>query len=129
MNEHGIPDIVERVHWEDEMSKRTGNPAAYDYGAQRNAWMGHLVTDWIGDDGWMRKLSVQFRRFNYIGDTTWCKGKVSAKSVENGEYRVELDLWADDQRGRQTTIGKAIVQLPSKVGGPVKLPVITPDWW
>ena len=129
ITEQGIPDVVERVHWDNELGRRTGNPGAYDYGKQRVAWMGHLVTDWIGDDGWMRKLSVQFRRFNYLGDTTWCKGKVAEKVVENGEHRVTLDLWADDQRGRQTTIGKAVVQLPSRVDGPVKLPVITPDWW
>lgn len=128
-NEAGVPDIVERVHWDHEMGRRTGNPGAYDYGAQRVAWMAHLVTDWVGDDGWMRKLSVQFRKFNYVGDTTWLRGKVVRKYVEAGESRVDLELWAEDQRGRQTTIGQAVAQLPSRERGPVRLPAITPDWW
>ncbi|MBI2886388.1 MAG: MaoC family dehydratase N-terminal domain-containing protein [Chloroflexi bacterium] len=129
INQAGIPDVAERVHWEEEMAHRTGNPAPYDYGAQRNAWMAQLVTDWMGDDAWMRHLAVQFRRFNYIGDIQWLKGKVVKKYTQEQEYRVDLDLWAEDQRGRQTTIGQATVMLPSKVAGPVKLPTITPDWW
>ena len=129
INEAGIPDVVERVHWDNELGRRTGNPAAYDYGAQRVAWMAHVITDWIGDDGWMRQLSTQFRRFNYIGDTTWVQGKVTGKYVKDGEHRVDLDLWCDDQRDRQTALGKAVVLLPSRESGPIKLPLVTPDWW
>ena len=128
INEAGIPDVVERVHWDNSMGRRTGNPAAYDYGAQRVAWMAHLITDWIGDNGWMQQFSTQFRRFNYLGDTTWCKGKVVTKNPRDGEHRVKLELRSDDQRGRQTTIGKAVVQLPSQER-PSKLHVITADWW
>ena len=113
-NRFGVPDIPERVHWEDEFARDVGAPAAYDYGPQRISWLGHLMTNWIGDDGFLKRLSVEVRRFNIIGDTTWCKGKVTRKYIDNGEHLVECEIWAENQRGEITAPGKAIVSLPSK---------------
>jgi hypothetical protein len=48
--------------------------------------------------------------------TTWCKGKVTAKREENGEKLVDLEIWAENQRGEQTTKGTATIRLPSKDG-------------
>ncbi|WP_460794409.1 hypothetical protein [Nocardioides pacificus] len=42
----------------------------YDYGGMRETWLTHAVTDWMGDDAWLWKLSCQHRKFNYMGDTT-----------------------------------------------------------
>ncbi len=41
----GIPDVVERVHWSDELARKTGNPAPYDYGAQRVGWLCQLIAN------------------------------------------------------------------------------------
>ena len=71
----------------------------------------------MGDDGFLRKLNVQVRRTNHIGDTTWCRGKVSHKRVEDGKHLAECELWADDQRGRRTTTGWALVELTSRARG------------
>ncbi|MCY3910195.1 MAG: hypothetical protein OXF99_01695, partial [bacterium] len=64
-----IPDVQQRVHWDPEWARRAGNPAIYDYGRMRETWLVHLCTDWMGDDAWLAALDVQFRRFNYVGDT------------------------------------------------------------
>lgn len=122
-NEWGYPDVVERVHWDETFVKKTGNPAPYDYGAQRLGWLAHLMTDWIGDDGFLRRMEYQARRFNYVGDTTWCKGKVIDKYVQDGEHLVECDIWFEDQRGQVTTIGKGVAALPSREAGEVSLKV------
>jgi len=49
-----------------------------------------------------------------VGDTTWCKGKVTSKYIENGEHLVECQLWAENQRGEITAPGQATVILPSR---------------
>lgn len=115
--ETGIPDVPERVHWENEMARRIGMPAAYDYGPQRISWLSHLMTNWIGDDGFLKGLSVQLRRPNFVGDTTWCKGKVTNKFIKDGEYLVECEVWAENQRGEITAPGHATVRLPSRSAG------------
>ncbi len=113
-NELGIPDIVERVHWENAYAQKVGVPAAYDYGPQRASWLAHLMTNWIGDDGRLKTLKFQVRQHNLIGDTTWCKGKVTGKYVKDGESIVECEIWAENQRGDVTLPGSATVVLPTR---------------
>ena len=112
-NEHGFPDFVERVHWDTGFAKQVGVEAPYDYGGQRYAWMGHLVTNWMGDYGMLKRLNVQFRRFNIIGDTTWCRGKIEKIYRDNDADYVDLEIWAHDQRDEVTTKGSATVCFPS----------------
>ena len=121
-NSSGIPDLIEAVHWDDDFARKTGNPMAYDYGAQRIAWLAHGVTNWMGDEGWLHTLDCQIRRFGYHGDTVWVKGRVSGKRVQDGEHVVEMDVWAEDQRDRMTALGYVTVLLPSREHGPVSLP-------
>jgi len=61
-------------------------------------------------------------RFVYIGDTEWAKARVTDKRKTDGEAIVELEVWAEDQRGRITAPGRAEVMLPSRELGPVQLP-------
>lgn len=111
-NPLGIWDVPERVHWEEEYAKAIGMPTVYDYGPQRIAWFDHAVSDWMGDDGWIRRLMVQLRAPNFIGDTTWIRGIIIRKIDE--DRCVEIEMRAEDQRGRVTAVGTAEVVLLSK---------------
>ena len=123
LNEWGYPDVVERVHWDDGWAQKIGNPYAYDFGKMRNAWMCHLIINWMGDDGWLWKMSDQFRAFNYYGDTTWVKGSVTGKDVTpEGRHVVDLEVRCENQRGVVSAPGTARVILPSKTHGPAVLP-------
>jgi acyl dehydratase len=117
-----VPDVQQRVHWDQEWARRAGNPAIYDYGRMRETWLIHLCTDWMGDDAWLWRLGCEFRRFNYVGDTHWMRGRVTAKRVVEDRPAVELEVWGENQRGEVTTPGTATVLLPSREHGPVRLP-------
>ena len=118
-----IPDVQQRVHWDAEWARRAGNPAIYDYGRMRETWLVHLCTDWMGDDAWLWKLDCEFRRFNYVGDTHWMRGRVVRKFLaEGGRPAVELACRGENQRGETTTPGHAMILLPSREHGPVRLP-------
>ena len=118
-----IPDVQQRVHWDVEWARRAGNPQTYDYGRMRETWLIHLCTDWMGDDAWLYKLDCEFRRFNYVGDTHWMRGRVTRKHLSDGDRpAVDLDIWAENQRGENTTPGTATILLPSREHGPVRLP-------
>jgi acyl dehydratase len=113
-NSFGAFEPPEIVHWDHELARRVGVPAAYDYGPQRMSWLGHLMTNWIGDHGFLCNLDAQVRRFNLVGDTTWCRGKVIEKWQEGARHLVKCEIWAEDQRGDITVKGTATVELPSK---------------
>lgn len=115
--ETGVPDFPERAHWDEPYAKACGIGAGYDIGAQRISWFGHLMTDWIGDDGFLKKLKVQLRRPNYLGDLLWCKGKVINKEIKEGEYIVECELRGKNQRDEIVVLGWATAILPSKANG------------
>ena len=116
-NVSGVPEPPERVHWDEALARAVGVPGAYDYGPERVAWLGHLVTNWMGDTGFLRRLSVQVRRHNLIGDTTWCNGTVTSKALVEGEGEATLDLVAVNQRGERIAQGQAVVVLPHREQG------------
>jgi acyl dehydratase len=122
-DEYNVPDVMQRVHWDPEFARRSGNPTTFDYGRMRETWLVHLCTDWMGDDAWLWKLECEFRGFNYVGDTQWLRGTVVRKYLaEGGRPAVDLELEAKNQRGALTTPGTATVLLPSREHGPVRLP-------
>ncbi len=60
---------------------------------ERIAWIGSLLTNWIGDDGWLRRLRVE---------------------IDDGRGLIDLAVWAEDQRGERTAKGMATVELPTR---------------
>lgn len=125
-DDQGMWDAMQRVHWDPEFARRSGNPTTFDYGRMRETWMIHALTDWMGDDAWLWKLRVEFRKFNYVGDLQTISGRVVRKYLAedaNGVHpAVDLELAATSQRGEVTAPGTATVLLPSREHGPVELP-------
>ena len=105
---------VSRVNIDDYVAHEIGINAAFDYGADRICWIGHALTNWMGDDGFLTKLNVEIRLPDIIGDATFCKGKVTRKYKDGEDHLVDLDVWAENQRGEITAPGKATVRLFSK---------------
>jgi hypothetical protein len=110
-NDFGVPEPPERVHWDEAMARAVGVPGAYDYGPERVAWLGHLVTNWMGNAGFLRRLNAKVLRHNLIGDTTWCRGRVTGKAADG---LVTLELTGTNQRGETIASGTAEVVLPTR---------------
>lgn len=123
---YGVPDIVQRMHWDPTRAKELGLPAPYDYGTMRTNWLAHLLTNWIGDDGILLRLETEMRAFNFVGDTTTCTGEVVRKYAQDGQFLVDLKIAASNQRGVITSPGTATVALPSRAAGAAILPVAPP---
>ena len=113
-NRFGIPDVPERVHWEEEFALEVGAPGAYDYGPERNSWLTHHLTNWMGDDGFLRKASCKIRRHNPEGDMLFIKGRVKRKYVEDGKHLVEIEQEAHNQDEELSVLGSGVVELPSR---------------
>jgi acyl dehydratase len=125
-NARNIPDTVQRLHWEPERARELGIPMSYDYGAMRETWLTHALTDWMGDDGWLFRLRCEHRRFNYVGDTTWVRGRVVDKVQVDGRNEVHLEVGCHNQRGETTSPGTAVVLLPTRTAA-VELPAPPAD--
>lgn len=122
--ETGAREPIYSVHYNKSVARAVGLPYPYDVGAQRQCWLFHLLTNWIGDEGWVKRCYAEYRRFVYLSDAVWLTGTVTRKYVdEAGEYCVDIETHAINQRGEDTMPGQATVILPSRVAGtwPVEL--------
>jgi acyl dehydratase len=117
-NAQGVYDVAQRLHWDSEWAKAIGNPMAYDYGVQRQCWFYHHVSDWAGDDACIIAMEDSIRKFNYMGDTQYLSGTVTAKRTnDDGQKVVDLELHMINQRETETAYGSATVALPSREAG------------
>jgi acyl dehydratase len=121
-NSLNVPDTVQRLHWETEWANKLGIPIPYDYGGLREAFLTTVVTNWMGDSGWLWKLSCQHRKFVYTGDTNWMKARVIDKKQAEGRNEVYLDVRVENQWGTTTSPGNAVVLLPTRDQPKVTLP-------
>ena len=115
-NAQGIPEVAEAVHWEQSLAEAVGTPGVYDYGTERPSWLIHMLTNWIGDHGWVEFSRAELRAVNVVGDTTRCGGRVTRKYVEDGKHLLDLETWAQNQIGEVTAKGEARVRLPAREG-------------
>ena len=128
VEETGDADVPELVHIFDSYAHTIGIERAYDYGCQRMSWLGTLLTNWMGDDGFLSKMSGDLRVFNQIGDVLIFEGKVVKKYVENGKCCVDIEIQAKNQKDEVSMPTKiSTVILPSTQYGPVVYPEPSPQ--
>ena len=119
----GAKDAAGRGHLEAATGRDVGMDGAYDIGPQRIAWAQHMLTNWIGDHGFLHRLNVSVRRPNLVGDTIWWRGKVAGKRHIGAVSLVDIAIEARCQRDIPSAHGTAVVALPSKSNGPIEFPL------
>ena len=90
------------------------------------SWKQHvlvqLLTDWVGESGWVWKVNFQYRGMNIPGDTLTAWGRVAAIH-DRGDYGVvSLTIGLKDQQGQEGSPGEASVVLPKRGGPAVPYP-------
>lgn len=106
------------VHWSKYAANRAGLPYIYDTGVHMNAVFLQLFTNWMGDEGWLKRAYCEYRGFFYFGDVMWLRGKVTKKYIdEKGEACVDIEAWTLNQRRENIMPGNATVVLPSRDRG------------
>lgn len=126
-NEYGVPDVAQRVHWDNEWAKAIGNPRAYDYGVLRECWIHHFLTDWMGDGAFVVRQHDEIRKFNYQGDIQYLTGKVEGKRQEDGLMLVDVAVEVRNQRGETTAQADATISMPSREHGAAMTPEVPQD--
>lgn len=105
------------VHMDDEVGKAAGQGAAFGMGNLRWSYVLNMLRGWVGEEGEIRELSLQFRAINHKNDLLTSVATVTEKTVEFGEHLVRLDVGVKNQDEQQTSPGIAVVVLPSRATG------------
>jgi len=101
------------IHQDDEFARAAGMGGVFAHGMLSMGWVGQALTDWAGA-GSVRKLGVRFAALVRLKDTVTCTGRVIAKSEKDDLRLVELEVWAENQKGEKVVTGKATLGLPSR---------------
>ena len=102
------------IHEDDEAGIKSGLPGGIGMGNLRFSYVQNMLSDWVGEAGWIKKVSLQYRGMNLKNDWVVCKGTVTGKYQQDGESLVELEVRAENGKGEVTAPGKAVVALPSR---------------
>jgi acyl dehydratase len=110
----GWPVKYSQQHEDFHLASQRGMPGPFDNGVMRFAWVCPLLTNWMGDKGFLKRLSVQVRAPAIYGDTIWYRGTVTDK-VRTAEHAVvKIRVTGTNQVGGTTTTGEAEVILPCR---------------
>lgn len=108
---------VYSVHYNDYAARLQGAQAAYDVGIQRTCWQIHSLTHWMGDSGFLKALTSQYRSHVYLSDVVRLGGRIDDKEIDaDGDAIVRLTTWANNQRGQNVMPGTAVIVLPRRSG-------------
>jgi acyl dehydratase len=101
------------IHQDDEFAKAAGMGGVFAHGMLSMGFVAQALTDWAGA-GRVRKLGVRFAALVRLKDVVTCHGRVVSKSSKDDAHLVELEIWAENQRGEKVVTGRATVALPSR---------------
>jgi acyl dehydratase len=122
---HELPELVKRpttrqlvqyagaqgdfyeIHYDQAYAQSVGLPGVILHGLLKAAFLGQLITDWLGDRGTLKTFEVSYRGVDMPGHPYRCRGQVT--KVDGSD--VELEVWGEDETGKRTTVGTAMVQI------------------
>jgi acyl dehydratase len=102
------------IHYDKDYALKQGLPGVIVQGQLAGSFLGQMITDWIGDEGSLKKLSLSYKGKNLPGQKLTCHGTVVNKSIEEGRKLVSLRLWIENPAGEKTLTGMACISLPSR---------------
>ena len=95
------------IHYDQDFARNVGLPGVILHGLLKAAFLGQLVTDWLGDRGTLKDFEVSYRGIDVPGRPYRCRGRVTRVVGD----QVELEVWGEDSDGNRTTVGSATVEM------------------
>lgn len=113
-----IPHKNIEFHLDPAFAPKIGIPHFYSSTLIQNSifdFFGRLLSNWMGDDGFIRKYQwIKFTNTPF-GDTVFGYGKVVHKYIDvQGHCLVDIDCWMDNARGFISNTGFSTVELLSR---------------
>ena len=106
-----------QIHYDKDFAQSTGLKGLIVHGALKNAFLGQLLHDWVGERGFVKRFGCQYRGMDEPNEEIVCRGVITKKHQEGEQNIVELEIWTENPQGQKTSPGSAVVTLPSRDAG------------
>ena len=107
----GASDDYNAVHLDDKVAKASGKASVYAPSPLVMAYIGRMVQASLAGAS-IRRYGLRVMKLLWPGDVLTCRGVVVETRKENGEYLVDMDAWADNQRGETVAKGRVLAVVP-----------------
>lgn len=108
----GWPLRNSQQHEDPSLARQRGMPAPFDNGVMRLAWLAPLLTNWMGDRGFLKRFHLNLKEPMLFGDVSYAEARIVRKVEVAEGVELTLRVEATNQLGRLTTSGEALVWLP-----------------
>jgi acyl dehydratase len=96
------------IHTVDEFAVKVGLGGVIAHGMLTMAFVGQMLTEFVGFDGTLQEFGVRFVNMVRPGDVIKCFGKVQKVEQAGDQQLVELEVWAENQNGVHVVEGNAV---------------------
>ena len=110
----GASEDFYEIHYDTEFARKNKLDDVVVHGRLKAAFLGQLLTDWIGPDGVLKKMSCRYKGTDPSNEDMLIRGTVTRKYMEGADHCVDLDIWTERTDGVKTTQGVATVMLPAR---------------
>lgn len=110
----GASEDFYEIHYDKDFAQRSNLKDVIVHGRLKASFLGQMMTDWIGEEGRLTKLTCSYRSMDFPDEDFICRGNVTGKCVKDGDHCVECEIWTENPKADRTTLGTAVVVLPSK---------------
>jgi acyl dehydratase len=98
------------IHTDDETARTVGLEGVIAHGMLSMAFLGEYCC-WLAGPESVRQLAVRFVAMVRPGDTLTCRGRVKGRTLGDAGKRLQLEVWAENQRAERVTVGDAEIVL------------------
>ncbi|MEM2135759.1 MAG: MaoC/PaaZ C-terminal domain-containing protein [Candidatus Jordarchaeaceae archaeon] len=83
------------IHTNEQIAVMAGLKGVIAHGLLDMAYMIQAIVNWLGKDGELKSIDVQFRGMVRPGDMVHSKAKVTKKYEEKGKKFLDLEIWQE----------------------------------
>jgi len=99
------------LHVDEPFARNAGFPSILVPGMLAMGFLGELVVEWLRGAR-LRRFSTRFVKIIWPGDVITARGRVADRRFEDGgRYAVDIEVWAENQRGELVVRGVVTAQL------------------
>jgi acyl dehydratase len=98
------------LHVDEVAAKAQGMPSVLVPNTLGMGFLAQLVGDWARG-AQVKRLGCRFSRTLWPGDTLVCKGRVADRWGAEGKYFIEVEVWAENQKGELVLRGSVTLQI------------------
>lgn len=114
---------LHRIHYDRPFAtEHDGLPSLPINGSWKQHFLVQTVRRWLEPDGWLARISFQFRAVDSVDSTLTAWGRITELTERDGYGWVGLEIGIRNQDGRESTPGTATGVVPLSGGEPVPYP-------